>query len=175
MRRARHAATCALHDEIGLLGRVFRTYRFGFEPACSIGALTVRLAPRCEPLFAIDISPSAVARTKARCAAFPHVTVRHGRLPADLAADRVDLVVLSEVGYYFESAALAAIVDRIVVQMVYGGRLVACHWTGTSPDHVLSGAQVHSVIDAHPELGLLQAHGYNRYRLATYERRSRVR
>ena len=39
-----------------------RRYRRGFEPGCSIGVLTARLASICEHVDAIDISPTAVRR-----------------------------------------------------------------------------------------------------------------
>jgi SAM-dependent methyltransferase len=84
-------------DIVSLLGNI--QFRSGFEPGCSIGELTVMLAPRCERLLAIDISPRAVALARQRCRGIANVEVRHGRLPDDLPKPDVDLVVLSEIGY----------------------------------------------------------------------------
>ena len=50
------------------------TFARAFEPGCSIGELTWRLAARCHSLLAIDISPLAVTRARARCAHLPHET-----------------------------------------------------------------------------------------------------
>ena len=50
---------------IGTLGR--ERYARAFEPACSIGELTLRLARRCDHVDAIDLSPTAVAETQRRC------------------------------------------------------------------------------------------------------------
>ena len=124
--------------------------RFGraFEPGCSIGELTALLAPRCAELLAIDISEVAVARARQRCIGFSHVEVLVGALPDDLPAGPFDLVVFSEIGYYFSEAALASVLETVVEQMAPGGVVVGTHWTGSSADHILNGAQVHDVIDS---------------------------
>lgn len=129
--------------------------RFGraFEPGCSIGELTALLAPRCAELVAIDISEVAVERARQRCIGFPHVEVRVGALPDDLPARQFDLVVFSEIGYYFSQAALGSVLEAIVDQMEPGGVVAGTHWTGSSADHILNGAQVHEVIDS---VGLLE-------------------
>ena len=72
----------------------------GFEPGCSIGVLTERLARICDQVEAMDISPTAVARTRDRCGLLQNVTVSHGALPVDLPTGYFDLIVLSEIGYY---------------------------------------------------------------------------
>ena len=129
--------------------------RFGraFEPGCSIGELTSLLAPRCAELLAIDISEVAVARARQRCVWLPHVEVRVGALPDDLPDGPFDLVVFSEIGYYFSEAALGSVLEAIVEQMSPGGVVVGTHWTGSSADHIINGAQVHEAIDS---VGLLQ-------------------
>lgn len=147
-----------------------RTFAAAFEPGCSIGVLTERLAARCRALLAIDVAPSAVARARARCVHFPHVTVTVGRLPDDIPSGPLDLVVVSEVGYYFDRPTLGRVIDRVIEPLVPGGLLVACHWTGTSPDHVLSGQVVHEVLDGHDGLDALHHEEHATYVLATYLR-----
>lgn len=140
-----------------------RTFAAGFEPGCSIGVLTRRLAARCRQLDAMDISTLAVRRARARCSDLPGVAIRTGRLPEDLPRPGTDLVVLGEVGYYLTEDDLRRTLDALAARVVRGGRLVATHWTGESPDHVLSGAAVHDAIDAHPALRCLrhaEAPGY---------------
>jgi len=132
---------------ISLLGD--QTFERGFEPGCSIGELTHRLAQRCRHLLAIDISPIAVERAKTRCAGLSHVVIAHGGLPGHLPAPGVDLLVLSEIGYYFDPARLAAVLDRLAERTVTGGLLIAAHWTGVSADHLQSGLEVHQVIGTH--------------------------
>ena len=57
-----------------------------------------------------------------------------------------DLIVFSELGYYFSADRLRAIVGRLEDRLERGGELVAVHWLGQSPDHVLSGDEVHEVL-----------------------------
>ncbi|MDY7106689.1 MAG: SAM-dependent methyltransferase [Actinomycetota bacterium] len=137
---------------VDLLGD--RRFDRGFEPGCSIGVLTRTLAPRCRRLLAIDISPIAVRRAQQRCSDLPGVEIRTGALPRDLPDDATDLVVLSEVGYYLTADVLATTVDALVDLLPADGVLLGGHWTGSSPDHLLSGQAVHDIIDAHPGLRL---------------------
>lgn len=135
---------------VDLLGS--RVYERAFEPGCSIGELTAMIAPHCRQLVAIDIAPTAVTRARARCGEFDHVEVANGRLPDDIPAEPFDLLVLSEVGYYFDRPSLVAVLDRLVARTVEGALVVGTHWTGHSCDHLLGGADVHQIITAHPRL-----------------------
>ena len=143
-------------------------YRSAFEPGCSIGVVTAMLAPRCRTLVATDLSPIAVERARARCAGFTHVDVRTGRLPDDVPAGPLDLVVLSEIGYYFTVDELVDVVARLRDAMTDGALLVAAHWTGSSADHVLSGHQVHAVLDGDPSLDRTASSTPSGYLLAGY-------
>jgi SAM-dependent methyltransferase len=118
-------------------------FRRGFEPGCSIGELTRRLVERCDEVVAWDASPSAVA--EARRSGGPAV-VDVGVVPGDWPPGPFDLVVLSEIGYYFEVAELRGLVERAVGSLVPNGVLLAAHWLGESDDHVLHGDLVHAVI-----------------------------
>lgn len=120
-------------------------FRRVFEPGCSTGELTRMLAKRSRAVVAMDTAPSAVSAARVRCADLGHVDVHHDRLPA-MPEGTFDLIVFSEVGYYFTVEALAHVIDRLVERLDVGGRLVACHWTGTSPDHVLAGSLVQHII-----------------------------
>lgn len=126
-------------------------YRSGYEPACSVGELTWRLATRCDHLRAVDVSATAVAATRELCRGLPGVEVAVGSV-ADEATTGHDLVAFSEVGYYFTVTELDAVIDRMVSALVPGGDLVACHWLGHSPDHQLHGSVVHERLAAHPAL-----------------------
>ncbi len=117
-------------------------YARAYEPGCSIGALTVRLAPRCDELFSVDVSPSAVARARARCAGLSQAHVSVGSVRDEPPPD-LDLVVFSEIGYYFTVVELDEIIGRVAGCIRSGGALVACHWLGSSDDHQLHGSVVH--------------------------------
>jgi SAM-dependent methyltransferase len=145
-------------------------YRRAFEPGCSIGVLTERLALRCGELVALDGAAAAVEEARRRCARLPHVDVRRGEVPADWPEGRFDLVVLSELGYYFTAPALAALRDQAVDALEPGGDLMAVHWRGVSADHLLGGDEVHGVLGASPALRPRSSHLEEAYRLDVWSR-----
>lgn len=154
---------------VGLIGD--RYYQRAFEPGCSVGVLTEMLAPSCGHLLATDLSEAAARRARRRCAHLPQVEVHQGRLPDLMPAAAVDLVVLSEIGYYFSPAGLAAVLARLRDRMADGGVLVAAHWTGVSDDHVISGDEVHDLLDGTPGLRREEAERRRGYLIGRYERR----
>jgi protein-L-isoaspartate O-methyltransferase len=130
-----------------MLRSLMRThYRRAFEPACSIGVLTAALAERCDEVLAIDIAPSAVVMARKRCANFPRVMISCADLAAQCAEGPFDLIVFSELGYYFEEAQLRRISDSLSAALEAGGELIGVHWLGTSEDHLLHGDQVHAIL-----------------------------
>lgn len=135
-------------------------YDTAFEPGCSIGVLTRQLADRCRRVIAIDIAETANADAHWRCADQPGVELTQGVLPDDLPDEPLDLVVLSEIGYYFTEPVLSDLAHRIRDVVSPGGRVVAVHWTGRSPDHVLHGRDVHRI--PRTQLGLEHRDGTER-------------
>ena len=132
--------------ELTLRSLMRTRYRRAFEPACSIGVLTAALAERCDEVLAIDIAPSAVVMARERCAIFPRVTISCADLAAQCAEGPFDLIVFSELGYYFEEAQLTRIADSLSATLEAGGELIGVHWLGTSEDHLLHGDQVHAIL-----------------------------
>src|ERR1700744_1719046 len=109
-----------------------RRWKRAFEPGCSIGILTKRLARRCDHPQAIDISPTATSRAKKRCRNLQNVAIRCGSLSEAIPDGDFDLIVFSEIGYYFEPEDLQQILTALVAKLLPGGTLVAGHWLGTS-------------------------------------------
>jgi SAM-dependent methyltransferase len=147
-----------------------RTFHHGFEPGCSIGVLTERLAGRCRRLFAMDISPSAVAMAKQRCRQYPNVTITEGALPDDLPRDTFDLIVFSEIGYYFGCAVLAELRDSLIERLAQRGVLVGVHWLGVSADHLLTGDEVHKVLRSSKSLRMTSSQRHEGFLLESWER-----
>ena len=117
-----------------------------FEPACSIGVLTEPLATICDRIDAIDISAKAVEQAVQRCRLLANVIIKQGALPAETPAGPFDLIVFSEVGYYFEKPQLRALIDQLMGSLESEGIFLAAHWLGTSPDHILNGNEVHEIV-----------------------------
>jgi protein-L-isoaspartate O-methyltransferase len=120
-----------------------------FEPGCSIGELTAALAKRCSHVTAIDIADSAVESARERCRLLYNVEVRQGSLADDIPAGPFDLVVFSEIGYYFTEPQLVDLGRKLASRIEESGQLLAVHWTGVSSDHVLSGPRVHELLGEH--------------------------
>jgi len=131
-----------------------RRYRRAFEPGCSIGVLTERLATHCDEVYAIDFSLSASAQARARCAHLPHVEVCCASFPEGGPATDFDLLVLSEIGYYFTGQDWRRISRELLDSMPQGGILLAAHWLGYSRDHRISGDEVHAILLSHPRVKL---------------------
>lgn len=123
-------------------------YDTAFEPGCSVGELTARLAERCGHVDAIDIAERAVAQARARCAGLPNVSISQGALPDAIPKRQYDLIAFVEVGYYFSAEVLADLCGTLERLVRPGGRLLAAHWIGESADHVLSGHAVHTILQA---------------------------
>jgi SAM-dependent methyltransferase len=147
-----------------------RRYERAFEPGCSVGELTWRLASHCELVDAIDISATAIDRAKLCCSGLSNVTLRVGGLPHHIPEGSFDLIVFSEIGYYFDEAGLQELGKSLVDHISSSGTLLAAHWLGTSKDHVLSGDRVHEVLGGLDGLRLSYSERYERFRLDRWER-----
>ena len=134
--------------------------RYGsvLEIGCSIGVLTEQLAGRSDALHAVDLSAAAVASARERLAGAPHVRIDQADVAAGLPEGRFDLVVLSEVGYYFSADALAELIGRVRSSLADGGTVLACHWRHPVDDYVQGGDGVHSAIAEHLGLRRLVRH-----------------
>ena len=135
--RDKYAATLAA------LGPPERRFARAFEAGCSIGVLTHRLAPRCDDLLAVDLSPPAVERAQARLRDQTHVRVERSALPEELPDGRFDLVVCSEILYYWSAGLLDAAMDDLANLIAPGGSLVAVHWRPRTRDYPQLGDEVH--------------------------------
>lgn len=115
----------------------------GLEIGCSIGVLTQRLATRCGELLAVDVIPSALEQARRRCARWPHVTFARMQIPEQLPEGHFDLILLSEVGYYWSRADLAIAADALLARLRPGASLLLVHWTPFVAEHPLTGDEVH--------------------------------
>ncbi|HSP52801.1 MAG TPA: PIG-L family deacetylase [Cryobacterium sp.] len=119
-------------------------FRAALELGCSIGMLTAGLADRCDTVVAVDIAEQPLLVARARLAARPSVTFEQRTLPAEWPEGSFDLIVFSEVGYYFSAVELREVIAHCSDSLAAGGVLVACHWRHPVPEYPLSGDQVHT-------------------------------
>ena len=152
-----------------------RRYRSAFEPGCSTGRLTRRLADRCDQLLAVDAVGSAVEAAAERVRGLDHVAVRRATMPAGFPPGPFDLVVLSEIGYYFDDADLETLLRNAVSSLEPGGDLVAVHWRRPVAEHVRSGDDVHRALAAMPGLTKLSTVDEADFLLEVYSRTDEAR
>lgn len=149
-------------------------YDRAFEIGCSIGVLSERLAPRCRELLSVDVVPEVLARARARCRHLPQVRFERMSVPAGFPDGAFDLILVSEVGYYWSRDDLDRARELVVGAMAPGGHLLLVHWTPWVHDYPLTGDQVHEAFLAEAGDGgrLRQLRGGQEgtYRLDLFER-----
>jgi SAM-dependent methyltransferase len=163
--RGKYVATVA-----ALEGRRFRR---GLEVGCSIGLLTAALAGVCDDLVAVDAAERAVAAARARLAGAPGVRVERTSVPDGTPAGPFDLIVCSEVLYYWEAPLLADVARDLSARLAPGGSLLAVHWRGPVRHYPQGGDDVHDMLPSVlPGLGVAYSRTTPRYRLDRLDRRA---
>jgi len=132
-----------------------KRYGAAFEPGCSIGVFTTQLAARCDALLACDVVPQAVASARLRTAGLPGVRVERHAIPGEWPPHSFDLIVFSELLYYFSDADLSQVLDLGVAALRPSGQLLAVHWRHPAPDHPRTGDEAHQALAGHGGLALL--------------------
>ena len=149
-------------------------YERVFEIGCSIGVLTARLAARCAHLLSVDVSEAALTQARQRCAELPQVRIERLQVPQEFPAGQFDLILLSEVGYYWSPPDLARAADLLLTALPPGGQLLLVHWTPPVHDYPLTGDEVHEffLAKATPGGPLRHLHGHraDQYRLDLLEK-----
>lgn len=127
-------------------------YANAFEAGCSIGVLTHRLAERCGRLLSVDVSEAALDQARDRCRDQPNVAFERRVLPGEFpdAAGPFDLILVSEVGYYFSEADLGRFRACCAGALARGGTLLLVHWTAPVHDYPLTGDSVHEAFLSDP-------------------------
>ena len=118
-------------------------YNNAFEIGCSIGVLTQLLTERCERILAVDASELPLQAARTRLAGYPNVTIRQMAIPDEFPDDTFDLILLSEVGYYFSRPDLGRVRQLIIDHLSPNGHLLLVHWTPVVHDYPLTGDNVH--------------------------------
>ena len=123
-----------------------RRFSRALELGCATGVLTLELAHRADSVLGVDASPAALMRARERAVGADAVSFECRTLPADWPEDSFDLVVLSELGYYWSADDLAAARARIAASLTRDGVVVACHWRHPMADAPLTGDEVHATL-----------------------------
>jgi predicted TPR repeat methyltransferase len=123
-----------------------RTFRRALEAGASIGVFTEMLAKRCEELLAVDVSVRAIAAARRRLSGLGHVRVERRTLPEEMPDGPFDLIVASEVLYYFPREEMLAVLQGFERELARGGTLLAVHWRRETRTYPLQGDEVHELL-----------------------------
>jgi predicted TPR repeat methyltransferase len=123
-----------------------RTFRRALEAGASIGVFTEMLADRCEELLAVDVSERAVAAARRRLSELGHVRVERRTLPEEMPEGPFDLIVASEVLYYFPREEMLAVLRGFERELARGGSLLAVHWRRETKTYPMQGDEVHELL-----------------------------
>jgi predicted TPR repeat methyltransferase len=146
-----------------------RRYRRALEVGCSIGVFTEMLAPLCDELLAVDVSERAIAAAKERLESFPQVRIELRRLPEETPEGPFDLIVASEVMYYWPEDVMLGALSRFEKVLAPDGALLAVHWRKETKTYPLQGDEVHGLLLAHTRLVNTATITEPEYRLDLFE------
>ncbi|MGL5837130.1 MAG: SAM-dependent methyltransferase [Sphingorhabdus sp.] len=123
-------------------------YRSAIEIGCSIGVLTQIVAARCGAILGIDVAQAAIDKARARCADLGHIDFAIARFPDDRPAERYDLIILSEILYYFDDKGIAAAAETVRKIALSDADIICVHWLGPTPDYPKNGDQAVDAFEA---------------------------
>jgi predicted TPR repeat methyltransferase len=148
-----------------------RTFHRVLEAGASIGVFTEMLAGRCDELLAVDVSEQAVAAARERLSGREHVRVERRTLPEEMPEGPFDLIVASEVLYYFPGEEMLAVLHAFERELAPGGALLAVHWRRETRTYPLQGDEVHELLLQHTRLSNAETIVEADYRLDLFEDR----
>jgi predicted TPR repeat methyltransferase len=149
-----------------------RRFHRALEAGASIGVFTRMLADRCDELLAVDVSERAVAAASERLSGQGHVRVERRTLPEEMPAGPFDLIVASEVLYYFPGEEMLAVLRGFERELAPGGALLAVHWRRETKTYPLQGDQVHELLAQNTRLQNKETIVEPDYRLDLFEDKS---
>ena len=112
----------------------YEPFDLTIEVGCGEGALTEALCDLCESVEAVDISDMAVSRARKRVKGKSNATVRQGDVFTEIFAKRYQLVVCSEVLFYFERLQLPQMTEKLIDLVDDSGYLLLTHARVTADD-----------------------------------------
>jgi len=122
------------------LDRVARALEFkprfesALEIGCGEGKLTARLAPKTDRILAVDISDLAVRRARESLRGMAHVIIERRDIFSDAPLEMYELVVCSEVLFYFEPDQLPGVVEKVKERTRPGGYCLLVHARALADD-----------------------------------------
>lgn len=111
---------------LGLLAD--RRFSRAVEIGCSIGVLSARIARRCDHFLGVDAAEAALARARER--GLGNAEFRRAVLPGDWPPGAWDLIVFSEVLYFFDADDIARLAGLAAGALSAGGVILVVSYLG---------------------------------------------
>ena len=120
-------------------------FKNAFEIACAIGVITEKLAPKCDRLLSVDCSELALVEARKRCSHLPQVRFEQMQIPQQFPNEKFDLILFSEVGFFFTMPDLLETKQKIIDALLPGGYLLMVHFRSVAGDYFIQdGETVHN-------------------------------
>jgi trans-aconitate methyltransferase len=159
-------------------------FKNAFEIACAIGVLTEKLAPKCDRLLSVDYAEVGLVEARKRCSHLPQVRFEQMQIPQQFPTEKFDLILFSEVGFFFTMPDLLETKQKIIDALLPGGYLLMVHFASIATDYfILDGETVHNTFiensasslkhlgDPRKKFFMLDLLGYHkRYRMDLFQR-----
>ncbi len=131
-------------------------YQTALEVGCSIGVFTRMLAERVHDLLAIDIAEAALSMAREHCQDRPHVRFALTNPLRSSPPGSFELIILSEVGYYWEPTEFDRVFRNLIQQLEPAGQIILVHWRASVPDYPQTGDALHEQAEVlATQLGLI--------------------
>jgi len=147
------------------LAALGRRYERALEIGCSIGVLTRRLAQRAGHVMAIDISERAIDLARVTCRGCGNVTFARCDATSDYPDGRFDLIVLSEVAYYWSEEDFARTRERMADSLSANGDVLLVNFLPEGHNGAWGGDAVHDAFLRDPRFCGVRGSRAQRYRI----------
>jgi len=148
-------------------------FQAGLEVGCSIGEFTWLLAKNCNSLLGVDTVAAALEVARARCAEFPHVHFTQMHVPAQWPKGQFDLIVLSEILYFFAPNDISTIAARVSKSLAPEGTVVLVNWLGHTEDPCTGDEAAEVFLASLPNMQITSQQRRCRYRIDVLTRQPR--
>jgi Nodulation protein S (NodS) len=159
-------------------------FRRAWEIGCAQGAMTIRVAPICEELLAVDFVPLAVERARVRCRECGNVSFGMWDLKVDSAPSTFDLIMIMDVLSTFGGRRdVRRARDKLADALVLGGYLLYGDYVGEAINRNIQNSwygrlllparagNIARIIGAHPALVEVRRRETERHLLVLFQKR----
>lgn len=141
-----------------------RSYQRALEVGCANGVLTNRFSAICRSLLSVDVSKTALKYAQLRNHGAPNVTFEAMTFPKTTPNGHFDLIVLSEVVYYWSAADIKLAGSWINDHATKCCDLLLVHWIGETNYPQTGDNAVNLLRAASPTVEVIEEGRTSKYR-----------